>query len=207
MSDRPESDTRVTLLDKLRQDPRDDGAWGEFDRRYRPLILGWCRHWGLQEADADDVTQDVLLRLARKIKDFAYDPERRFRAWLRKLAQHAWSDFLKDRGRPGQGSGDSAVLRLLGTVAVGDDLGQRLEEQYDRELLALASARVRARVAAQTWEAFRLTALEGLPGAEAARRTGLKVGNVYVAKHNVEQLLREEVQKLEGEPPTEGSPP
>jgi RNA polymerase sigma-70 factor (ECF subfamily) len=198
MSDTPEPETRVTLLGRLRQDPADEEAWGEFVRHHGPQVHGWCRRWGLQESDAEDVTQDVLLRLARAMKDFAYDTGRSFRAWLKTVAHHAWRDFLKARERQAQGSGLSAVLELLGAVPAGEDLGQRLEEQFDREVLAEAVARVRARVAPPTWEAFRLTALEGLTGAEAARRTGLEAGHVYVAKHRVEQLLRDEVRKLEG---------
>jgi RNA polymerase sigma-70 factor (ECF subfamily) len=188
----------VALLGRLRQGPADQAAWDEFVRHYAPKVHGWCRRWGLQDSDADDVTQDVLAKLARSMKDFAYDPQRRFRAWLKTVAQHAWSDFVKGRQRQGQGSGDPDVLRLLGTVAVRDDLAQRLQEQFDAELLAEATARVRQRVAAQTWEAFRLTALEGLSGAEAAQRLGGEVGAIYVSKHRVEKMLREEVQKLEG---------
>jgi RNA polymerase sigma-70 factor (ECF subfamily) len=89
------------------------------------------------------------------------------------------------------------VLGLLGTTAARDDLAGGLEEQLDRELLEEAGCRVRLRVAPATWDAFRLTAVEGLSGQEAARRTGLSVGQVYVARHRVERLLREEVQKLE----------
>jgi RNA polymerase sigma-70 factor (ECF subfamily) len=197
MSDTPESETRVSLLGRLRRNPADQAAWQEFVQHYGPKVTGWCRRWGLQEADAQDVTQDVLLKLAATMKTFTYDPGRSFRGWLRTLAHHAWSDFLQDRARPGQGSGDSQVLQLLGTTAARDDLASGLEEQLDRELLEEAGCRVRLRVAPSTWEAFRLTAVEGLSGQEAARRTGLSVGQVYVAKHRVEKLLREEVQKLE----------
>jgi RNA polymerase sigma-70 factor (ECF subfamily) len=197
MDDTPGSVTRVSLLGRLRQNPADAGAWQEFVQHYGPKVRGWCRRWGLQEADALDVTQDVLLKLADKMKTFTYDPARSFRGWLRTLAHHAWSDFLQARARPGQGSGDSQVLRLLGTAAARDDLARGLEEQLDRELLEEASCRVRLRVAPATWDAFRLTAVEGLSGEEAARRTGLQVGQVYVAKHRVEKLLREEVQKLD----------
>ena len=57
------SRTSVTLLGRLRQDPKDQAAWNDFVARYEPRILQWCRGWGLQESDAQDVTQDVLLKL------------------------------------------------------------------------------------------------------------------------------------------------
>ena len=81
-----------------------------------------------------------------------------------------------------------------------DDLLARLDAAFDRELLALAAARVRERVAPQTWEAFRLTALDGLSGAAAAARIPMEVGQVYVAKRRVQKLLQEEIARLE-EPP------
>ena len=87
MSGAHDSGTRITLLGRLRRDPGDQEAWGEFVEQYGPKVFAWCRRWGLQEADAQDVTQDVLLKLARKMKDFTYDPSRSFRAWrTRKLA-------------------------------------------------------------------------------------------------------------------------
>jgi RNA polymerase sigma-70 factor (ECF subfamily) len=198
MTDTPESRTRVTLLDRLRRDPADADAWGEFVRHYGAKVLSWCRHWGLQEADAQDVTQQVLLQLAEVMRTFAYDPQRSFRAWLKAVAQHAWSNYVRGREHPGRGSGDDEVVRLLDRLPAREDLAARLEEQFDHELLEEACGRVRLRVEARTWEAFRLTALEGLPGAEAARRTGLPVAHVFMAKHRVEKLLQEEVQRLDG---------
>jgi RNA polymerase sigma-70 factor (ECF subfamily) len=189
--------TRVTLLGRLRRDPSDQVAWGEFVDQYGPKIYGWCRKWNLQEADAQDVTQSVLLRLAQKLKDFAYDPARSFRAWLKTLTHHAWSDFLENRRRPGWGSGDTQVLDQLLSAEARDDLVRQLEEEYDRELLEEASQRVRLRVAPQTWEAFRLTAEDRLSGAEAAQRIGMKVAQVFVAKRRVMKMLQEEISKLE----------
>src|SRR5439155_5794867 len=106
MSGAHDSGTRITLLGRLRRDPGDQEAWGEFVEQYGPKVFAWCRRWGLQEADAQDVTQDVLLKLARKMKDFTYDPSRSFRAWLKVLTNHALTDFLQGQPRGGLGSGE-----------------------------------------------------------------------------------------------------
>jgi RNA polymerase sigma-70 factor (ECF subfamily) len=201
-----QSGTRITLLGRLRRDPGDQQAWVEFVAQYGPRIYSWCSRWGLQEADAQDVTQNVLLRLAQKMRDFSYDPSRSFRAWLKTLAQRTWSDFLESRKRAGgTGSGDSEVLHLLSTVEARQDLLARLDEEFDRELLSHAMDRVRLRIAPQTWEAFRLTAIEGLSGAEAAERIPMQVAQVFVAKRRVQKMLQAELGQLGGlSTPSEG---
>ena len=198
------SHTSPTLLGRLRQDPQDQAAWGAFVARYGPKIYGWCRRWNLQEADAEDVTQNVLVTLAQKMSAFVYDPTRSFRAWLKTVTQHAWSDFLARRGRPGRGSGDSKVADLLDTVAARADLLTRLNEEFDHELLEEATARVQLRVEAQTWEAFRLTALDGLAGAAAAARLGIPVATVFKYKSRVQKMLQEELRRLDD--PAEDEP-
>ena len=150
--------TSLTLLGRLRRDPKDQAAWSEFVARYGPRILQWCRGWGLQESDAQDVTQDVLLMLNGLMARFVYDPSGSFRGWLKTLA-HA---------------------------------------EFRREVMDRAMERVRRRVAARTWDAFRLTALEGWSGAEAAGRLEMKVARVYGARSEVKEMIREEVRKLEG---------
>jgi RNA polymerase sigma factor (sigma-70 family) len=194
MSSSTDSQTSLTLLDLLRRSPRDAGAWDRFVRRYRPRICGWCRARGLQEADAEDVAQDVIAILTRKMASFQYDPSRTFRAWLKVITYHALSDLIAGRCRA---FGDRPTPNLE-TIEAREDLERRLDELFDRELLEQAMATVRARVTARTWEAFCLTTFEGHTGAEAARRIGIPVASVFVAKHRVQKSLRDEIARLEG---------
>ena len=86
----------------------------------------------------------------------------------------------------------------LSTLPARDDLEARLQDAFDLELLALATERVRARVAENTWEAFRLTAMEGLSAAEAAGRLNMQVASVFKAKSNVQKMLQDTVRELDG---------
>jgi RNA polymerase sigma-70 factor (ECF subfamily) len=70
MGSRSFTGTSPALLGRLRLDPSDRSARGQFVQRYAPLILGWCRHWNLQPADAEEVTQNVLLKLVEKLRVF-----------------------------------------------------------------------------------------------------------------------------------------
>ena len=192
-----ESNTSATLLARLRQVPPDQAAWAQFTERYGRKIYAWCRRWNLQEADAEDLTQDVLLKLAEKMQTFVYDPAKSFRAWLKTVARHAWSDSWSGR-KAAIGAGGSQALELLQTVEAREDLVRRLEEEFDRELLDEAMARVRLRVMPRTWEAFDRTALQGQSGAEAAQALGMKVATVFVARSKVQKMIQEEMQQLEG---------
>jgi RNA polymerase sigma-70 factor (ECF subfamily) len=191
------SSTSVSLLSRIRGDPSNPEAWREFVGRYAPKIYRWCRQWKLQEADAEDVTQNVLAKLAAKLRTFDYDPERSFRGWLKTVTQNALCDFLAERRRPGLGSGDSAVALLLENLQARTDLLADLEEEFDREMLEEALARVQLKVPERRWEAFRLTALEGLSGAEAGKRLEMNVTTVFTSKCKVQKLVQEEIHKLE----------
>jgi RNA polymerase sigma-70 factor (ECF subfamily) len=191
--------TSITLLGKLRDQPTDAAAWQDFVRRYRPRIYTFCLAFPLQPADADDVTQTVLLKLIAKMPEFRYDPTQSFRAWLRTVTRHVLCDFLTERQRA-QGSGDSHIVRLLDNVEAREGLAQQLEAEFDQELLEEALRRVRAQVPAQQWDAFRLTALEGLSGAEAGAQLKMLVATVYTAKSKVQKLVRDQIRCLEGIP-------
>jgi RNA polymerase sigma-70 factor (ECF subfamily) len=198
MSHQVDLTTSLTLLGRLRQDPRDQAAWSEFVGRYGPKILQWCRGWRLQESDAQDVTQDVLLKLNRLIATFVYDQSGSFRGWLKTLARHAWCDLAAEQKRAGLGTGDPRVAELLENAQAGDDLAEQLDTEFRREVMERAMERVRLRVAPRTWDAFHLTALDGLSGKAVAERLEMTLVRVYGARSSVQAMIRQEVRALEG---------
>src|SRR5215470_11776142 len=127
--------TRVTLLTQLRQDPFDQAGWEAFVERYGRHIYRWCRQWKLQDADAEDVTQDILVKLTQKLRTFAYDPSRSFRGWLKTVAHHAWRDFVDSRRRARPAAGDRQVQERILSLEAREDLARKLEEAFDLELL------------------------------------------------------------------------
>ena len=190
--------TRVTLLHRLNQNPADQISWDEFFRVYSPAIRGWLLHWGLQEADAQDVAQNVLVRLTQKLPQFRYDPSKSFRGWLKTLTHHAWHDFVTEAGYRTRGSGDTSVLEQLQSVEARADLAARVEATFDRELLEMALLRARGRVAENTWLAFKLSALDGVAPQTVATQLGVRVSQVYLAKHRVQKVIQEEIREIEG---------
>lgn len=197
MDAEPADATSISLLLRLRMTPADQGAWREFVTRYGRRIFLWCRHWGLQEADAEDVTQNVLSILAERLRTFEYDAGGSFRAWLKTVSHHAWGKYASQLAKPGRGAGDDAANSALTSVAARDDLASRLSEEFDHELLDLAMLRVARRVEPHTWQAFTLTALDGLSGPEAAERIGIPVAMVYVGRSRVQKMIKDEITLIE----------
>lgn len=191
-----DSQTSPNLLDRLGFEPADTAAWVEFVQRYRPRILAWCGHWGVQGADADDVAQEVLAGLIATMREFRYDPSRSFRAWLKTVTRHTWAN-LDAKRRRGHGKPAERPDAVLDAAEARDDLQRRIEAAYDLELVEAAIERVRGRVSESTWLAFRLTVLEGLSGAEAATQLRTPVGTVFVAKHRFQKALQQEIQARE----------
>jgi RNA polymerase sigma factor (sigma-70 family) len=191
------SQTRITLLGRLRAMPNDPAVWSEFVDWYGRNIHAWCTAWGLQESDAEDVTQEVFLKLSVQMHGFCYDPKGSFRAWLKTLTRNAWMVYAVKQRKAGRGSGDDSSLQKLSTLEARKDLTQRLDEAFDQELYKEACNLVKLRVEPRTWEAFELLAIHGCSGDEVAARLKMKVATVFVARSKVQRMLREELARLE----------
>jgi RNA polymerase sigma-70 factor (ECF subfamily) len=183
----PESPvTRPSLLVRLR-DARDAPAWVQFVQVYAPLIYGFARRQGLQDADAADLTQEVLQAVAGAIRGLDYDPARgSFRGWLFTVVRSRLSNFRRRRrSHPDEGSGDTEVQHSLAGVPAPDDDGAWWDQEHERRLFAWAAEQVRPAVEPGTWAAFWGTAVEGRPAKEVAAALGLSVAAVYMAKSRV----------------------
>src|SRR3954467_3054613 len=126
MTQTPLPTTRVSLLDRLRQAPSDSAGWGEFVDRYGRHIYRWCQRWNLQDADAEDLTQTILVKLFQRLPEFRYDPSRSFRGWLKTVAYRAWWDF-RNRRRAQAASGDPRAEERIASLEAREDLARRLE--------------------------------------------------------------------------------
>jgi RNA polymerase sigma factor (sigma-70 family) len=183
--------TRPSLLIRLR-DHQDAEAWAQFVHLYAPLIYGYLRKRGVQDADAADLTQVCLRQVALHIGSMEYTPGGdSFRGWLFTVVRNKFRDFHDKRRHVVQGSGDSAVQRLLENQPASEvDASADWEREYQCRLFAWAAEQVRPTVQESTWEAFRQMAVEGKSGKEVADRLGMTVAAVYLAKSRIMMRLR-----------------
>jgi RNA polymerase sigma-70 factor (ECF subfamily) len=192
--------TRASLLLRVR-DTNDAPAWSEFMGRYAPVVLRHCRRRGLQDADAADVTQDVLRAVASAIKRFDYDPSRgAFRQWLCAVTRSKLNRYFRRRMSQESGSGRTTVAEALLQQPDGQE-EQEWSDDCRAGILDWALRAAREKFTEKTWRAFYLTAVEGKSADDAAAQTGLSVGAVYVAKSRVVAQLRRLVESAENDGP------
>ena len=196
--------TRITLLKRV-QDPADQQAWVEFVSRYGPDILRWSRRWFPR--DAEDITQDVLLKLATTMRTFAYEPgPGRFRSWLKTVTRNLMRSLEKKSKRRLElpASGNSTISDALNGAEARADLEERLAAEFDLERYELAREWARGRVQPVTFAAYVETSERGRKVAEVARELGTSVGSVSQAKFSVTKMIRNRV--TENQDPPDGHP-
>jgi RNA polymerase sigma factor (sigma-70 family) len=193
--------TRASLLLRLR-DAQDHQAWVEFVALYEPVAYRLLRRRGLQDADARDVMQELFMAVSRSID--RWDPAKErgsFRGWLRRVARNLVINWLKKSERRVLATGDSDVQAMLDMLPA-DSGPETVEFDHElrRALFQRAAQQVRAEVRPATWQAFWETAVVGTSPADAARKLGMEVGAIRVAKCRVLARLRAAVNELEKAP-------
>lgn len=174
-------------------------AWAQFVEIYAPLVFAFAQRRGLQDADAADVVQQVLTRVADAFRRGKYDRSRGlFRGWLLTIARHEVSDALAARARREQSRGGTTAQHVLRSVPEPNDAsGDDWDREYEQRLLAWAAERVRAEVQPATWQAFWETTVLRRSGQDVAHALGMSVAAVYLAKSRVMKRLRELVQDID----------
>lgn len=189
--------THISLLCELGESRRRDEAWGLFDARYRGVILRWCLRRGLPPDGAEDLTQDVLLKLFQQLPQYSHDPARgQFRAWLKTVVNNALSDFWRRQQRRPERRcvGGSAFLERLDGLATPEaatELSSAIEDQA-QTIAAVILERVRGKVKETTWQAFYQMMVEQRPAAKVAEALNLSIATVYKANYRIKQMLLQE---------------
>jgi RNA polymerase sigma-70 factor (ECF subfamily) len=190
------SGTARSLLDRARA--REPAAWERMVALYAPLVLGWCRGWGLRDDDAADVFQEVFQAVASHLPAFrrtrAGDT---FRGWLRTITRSKVHDHFRRFEREPTGVGGSQARDFL------DQVPQELppeevssSDSLDLDLLHRALELIRRDFEPRTWSAFWQTAVEGRAAADVAVDLDMTPGAVRVAKSRVLHRLRTDLGDL-----------
>ena len=187
-------DTRPSLLATLGAEggPR-QSAWREFFERYAPAVFRVGRLRGLDEADADDVVQQVMLAVSTHIGGFSYDRDRgKFRQWVRRIAESKIADHFRASRRTTQPS------ELLDTQP--DDRPtpeEAWEQEWRLQDMLYCLDLVADDISPRRMQAFKMYVLEGQPTTEIAQHLGMTPGYVYVTRYHVLGMVRRRMEELE----------
>lgn len=188
MYDAPE--TRLSLLLRI-GNPADEQAWREFVEIYQPVVVQMARRRGLQEADAQDLVQTLLSRVAKKSRQWDSDPRTgSFRGWLATTTRNLVIDHFRQQQRQPGAMADSQWQHLA--VAATEE--QEYDLQHRRELFQWAAQRCRSEFADKTWQAFHRTSVEQESVAQVAQSLSLTAGAVYIARSRVLARIRAVIQ-------------
>ena len=186
------AETSISLLERVRE-RGDEGSWRTLVEIYTPLIRGWLqRHAGL-DGDSEDVIQEVLVVVVRRIPEFHREPRvGAFRAWLRAITVNCLRDAWKARRRV-KPAADSRIDELLQQLADPDSgLSRVWDEEHDRHVTQRLLQIIRGEFSEKTWLAFQRFALTDEPAETVAAELGMTVNAVFIAKSRVLTKLREE---------------
>ena len=191
-------ETRPSLILRLR-DARDQQAWTTFLEIYQPLIYRIIRTRHVQDADAREVTQEVLLAVVGSIDRWEADPGRgTFRGWLTTITRNLVVNFLIKQARHPRGRGDTDFQRAIAELPAPEgEESAMFDLEQRRQVFRWAADRIRCEFRESNWLAFWRTAVEGNAVAEVARDLRISAGLVYVSRNRIMKRLREKVEEFE----------
>ena len=190
-------ETRDSLILQLKSAENRD-AWEEFVELYRPVVYGVAVSRGLQHADALDLVQVVFLSVANSIARWEKSNEKtRFRHWLLRVAKNATINAMTRRPQDRGLGGDHWIPEHVGNGRWSSPSEPELDLEYRRQLYRRAAETIRTRVSEANWNAFQMTAVEGMSIEQAAHELGKTVGSIYALRSRIMKQLSSLVSDLE----------
>ena len=185
------SETSISLLESLRNDPNET-AWERTVQLYVPLIRSWLKRYAVAEQDIEDLVQDVLAIVIRKMPEFRKQPQiGAFRRWLRNITINCLREFWRAQKYRPKLAAPGEFSDMLDQLANCDSAMSKLwDREHDDHVTRHLLEMIRPRFEARTWQAFQRVVLEGAPVDQTAEELGMTANAVFIAKSRVLQMLR-----------------
>jgi RNA polymerase sigma factor (sigma-70 family) len=202
----PSLATRRSLLSRLKQSNAQE-SWREFFGTYWRLIYSTALNAGLTDSEGQEVVQETVLTVLKKIKAFRYDPAvGSFKGWLLTIVRWRIADQYRKRQQQIalRGAGNVPANSRTATLERVPDpstipLDALWEEEWQRTMFAAALLRVKRQANARHYQMFDLHAVKQWPVQKVAQTLGVSSGQVRLAKHRITILMRREIARLEKE--------
>lgn len=184
------AETSVSFLDSLKADANSN-SWREFVDLYTPLIRIWLSGQHVREQERDDVTQEVISVVLRRLPDFQRQRTGSFRNWLKQITIFCWQNYRRKNINKSPAVGGTDFGQMMGELEDPDsEMSRRWDQQHDQYILQQLLEMIRPSVRQSTWDAFRSVTIDSKTAEAAAEELGISVNAVYVAKSRVLSQLR-----------------
>jgi RNA polymerase sigma-70 factor (ECF subfamily) len=194
--------TRHSLLSRLKNG-QDQDSWRSFFETYWRAIYSTARRSGLEDVEAQDVVQETVISVFKSIQHAGYDKSKgRFKYWLLRVTKRRIVDELRKRIK-GQislsldsSSSKAGVEDPLQQIPdpAGCELEAIWETEWEHNLLEAALERVKQKVDAKNYQIFDLHVFKNRSVAEVAQVTNVSPARVYLVKHRIQKVLRQELE-------------
>ena len=194
MNSNLDPETQLSLIVKIR-DAGDEDAWSEFVQIYQPVVQRFVRRHSLQYADAVEITQEVLSRVAKSIESWdANHQKSTFRGWLYRITRNITIDFLRKKKieRQRMTSSDAGLSQVADMG--NNDQSQEFEREFEKQVFYWAAEKLKPSFKPANWQAFWMSTIDGVPVIDVAKQLQMTPGNVYVARSRIMSRLSELVQ-------------
>ena len=191
--------TQWSLIVRL-QDPSDQEAWMKFSENYHSAIIQSLLRKGLMQQDAEDIAQQVMMSVANTLSKRPHDPDRaKFRTWLERVIRNAAINALRDSSKRVVAKGGTDSLSQLSSLPSQDDASELLAQEYQNQLVRIASKAIEGEFQPVTWQMFWRSTVLGQPIEQVASELGKQVGSVYASRSRVMRRLRMEIERIQDE--------
>jgi RNA polymerase sigma-70 factor (ECF subfamily) len=185
------SETSVSFLNSLRADS-DSRSWQEFVDLYTPLIRIWLSNQHVHEQECEDVTQEVMSVVLKRLPEFQRQRTGSFRNWLKTITIYCWQNYRRKHLQRLAAVGGTSFGETMNELAdPGSHLSSLWDQQHDQYVLQRLLEKIRPSIRESTWAAFEAVAIDGKSPEEAAEALGMSTNAVYVAKSRVLAQLRQ----------------
>ncbi len=200
--------TRQSLIDRLK-DWEDQRSWEEFYQTYWRLIYSMALKAGLRPEEASEVVQETILSIAKQQQkeEKGYDREKgSFKSWLLQVTKWRIADQFRKRQRdqrliatlpddPDSSSNTGALERFADPA--GSDIEKEWDAEWNANLTKAALHRVKTKVSPKQFQIFDCYVVKGWDAAKVQEHLEISMTQVYLAKHRVGKLVRQEIETLQ----------
>lgn len=185
--------TRQTLLKKLKL-RLDESSWDEFNTYYGKFIYSVINTLGVNHTDADDISQQVMLKIWNSIDKFNIAQKSGgFRNWIYTITKNTTLNYIA--GNKSKSSRDELLTQDLENKYSTPEVDELIDEEWNKHISTLAFEKISKKASKKAMDVF-IAQFNGESAEQTAERLGIEVTTVYIYRGRIKEKLVAEIKNL-----------